>query len=109
MIKSILKYFKDLDHKYIYFIKETKSLLNEAFLVFYVYRLIKLYLPYSLYKINKKIELYIYKNIYLIIYKKYKKINYNIFNYPKHFNNFNFFDYIKKNIKNDFDIILDYY
>ena len=109
MINNILKYLKYLDYKYINFIKEIKFLFNEAFLVFYVYRIIKMYLPYFLYKINRKIEIIIYQNIYLILYKKYKKINYTIFNYPKHFNNFNFFDYIKKNMKNDFDNIFDYY
>jgi hypothetical protein len=109
MIDIINKYLKNLDYKYINFIKESKSLFNEAFLVFVIYRIIKVYLPYFLYKIIRKIEVYLYKNIYIYLLRKYRNVTYTIFLYPKHYKNFKFIQFINKNIHNDYNNIIHYY
>lgn len=109
MINKIYIYIRHFDQIYISFIKEIKSLFYEAFLIFYIYRIIKIYLPFSLYKFNRKIENYVYQNIFLYLYKKYILIKYTIFNYPKHYNNFILLKILKKNIINDFNNIFEYY
>lgn len=109
MIDIINQFLKNLDYKYINFIRKIKFVFNEKFFIFYMYRILKPYLPYIISRLNRKIEIFIHTKIYIYFFNKYLKIKYTIFNYPKHYNNFKFLEYIKKTIKNDYIDIIDYY
>lgn len=63
--------------------------------------MIRRFLPHNIYTF--------YKKVFIYFFHKYSKIQYTIFNYPKHYNNFNLSGYIKKNIWNDYYAIIDYF
>lgn len=107
MIGYINKYLKTLDYTYITCIKKIKSIFSLIFSI-HKFRFNFFYMPFFIYKINKKLTIYIY-SLYKYILYKYKKIKYTIFNYPKYYKNFNFYNHIKDTIKNDIHFILDYY
>lgn len=107
MIGYINKYLKNLDYTYITCIKKIKSILSVIFSI-HKYRFNFFYMPFFIYKINKKMTIYIY-SLYKSILYKYKKINYTIFNYPKYYKNFNFYNYIKDTIIKDVHYIFNYY
>lgn len=108
MIKYINKYLKNLDYKYIKSIKIIKSVFNVIYII-QKYKFNFFDMPFYIYKINKKIQIFIYDKLYKSIMYKYKKIKYTIFIYPKFFNNFNFIKYINDIIINDYYNIVDYY